>query len=107
MSADEKCRNCGGPVALDTNAPKGWTHTYTGLHGCSLTPDLMPVAEPLDTDFPATWMGGHALVIEFGDEEILARCQCGKSLGGGSPAISLDNFIKPWERHVMTRERTP
>lgn len=55
-------------------------------------------------EFPATWTGGHALVIEFGDEELTARCQCGKPLGTGTPATSLDDFGLPWERHVMTRK---
>jgi hypothetical protein len=52
-------------------------------------------------EFPATWAGGHALVIEFGDEELAARCQCGQALGRGTPAESLDKFAQPWERHVM------
>jgi hypothetical protein len=54
-----------------------------------------------DADFPATWHGGHALIIEFGDEELFARCQCGADLGGGTPGKSLDDFSLPWERHVM------
>ena len=56
-----------------------------------------------DEDFPATWAGGHALLIEFGDEELIARCQCGAPLGYGTPATSLDSFGDAWERHVMTR----
>jgi hypothetical protein len=59
-------------------------------------------AAPVDEEFPATWAGGHALVIEFGDEEFLARCQCGEGLGYGAPSESLDKFQYPWERHVMT-----
>lgn len=54
------------------------------------------------SDFPATWEGGHALVIEFGDEELLGRCQCGSSFGTGTPAHSLNIFALAWERHVMT-----
>jgi len=52
-------------------------------------------------EFPATWAGGHALVIEFGDEELLARCQCMVPLGIGTPATPLDAFAGPWEKHVM------
>ena len=51
--------------------------------------------------FPATWDGGHALIIEFGDEEFAAHCQCGAWVGGGTPADSLDKFALPWEQHVM------
>lgn len=51
-----------------------------------------------DEEFPATWEGGHALVIEFGDEQLLARCQCGTPLGDGRPGTPLDT----WERHVMS-----
>jgi hypothetical protein len=60
------------------------------------------VAEP-DGEFPATWAGGHALIIEFGDEELISRCQCGEPLGTGTPATCLDVFGEAWERHVMTR----
>lgn len=59
-------------------------------------------AEP-DAEFPATWAGGHALIIEFGDEELLSRCQCGERLGSGTPATCLDVFGEAWERHVMSR----
>jgi hypothetical protein len=61
-----------------------------------------PIPGP-DPDFPATWAGGHALVIEYGDEELRARCQCGELLGvPQAPAMPLDAFGRPWERHVMT-----
>lgn len=101
---DEKCRNCGGPIKRCGDAPKGWVHTVTSLSGCSLLAITAPVAEPVDAEFPATWAGGHALVIEFGDEEFLARCQCGTQLGIGNPTTSLDHFGLVWEHHVMTRE---
>jgi hypothetical protein len=55
-----------------------------------------------DAEFPATWAGGHALVIEFGDEEVTATCECGEPLGTGTPELSLESFAGPWERHVMT-----
>jgi len=57
----------------------------------------------VDEEFPATWHGGHALVIEFGDEEMLARCQCGERFGAVPPSGSMDDFGTRWERHVMTR----
>lgn len=60
-----------------------------------------------DEEFPATWDGGHALVVEFGDEEMLARCQCGTPLGTGRPNEALDKFGLSWERHVMSLWRTP
>jgi hypothetical protein len=52
-------------------------------------------------NYPATWPGGHALVVEFGDEQLAARCQCGAPFGTGTPATPLDTFSLPWERHVM------
>lgn len=55
----------------------------------------------VEEDFPATWEGGHALVVEFGDEELPGRCQCGTSFGMIRPDQSLDTFVGPWERHVM------
>lgn len=63
-------------------------------------------ATPLDEEFPATWMGGHALVIEFSDEWFNAHCQCGAPLGEGNPTTSLDTFATTWERHVMTRSQS-
>jgi hypothetical protein len=63
----------------------------------------MPDGTPEGAQFPATWAGGHALIIEFSDEELLARCQCGEPLGTGTPATCLDVFGETWERHVMTR----
>lgn len=52
-------------------------------------------------EFPATWDGGHALIIEFGDEEFAAHCQCGAWADGGTPVTSLDEFRLTWERHVQ------
>lgn len=54
-----------------------------------------------DPEFPATWTGGHALLIEYGDCEIYGRCQCGERLGTQTPDKPLDRFAEPWERHVM------
>jgi hypothetical protein len=106
MSTEEaRCRNCGGPITRAIAGAKGWMHTVTSLSGCSLLPGLAPVAEPLDDEFPASWAGGHALVIEFGDEEFIARCQCGVPFGARNPASSLDLWQQPWERHVMRRNQ--
>lgn len=58
-----------------------------------------------DPEFPATWDGGHSLVIEFGDCEIFGRCQCGETFGSTTPDKSLDGFASPWERHVMGLSR--
>ena len=55
-----------------------------------------------DPEFPATRSGGHALVVEYGDEEIYGWCQCGKALGMLRPSQPLDRLAGPWERHVMT-----
>lgn len=65
-----------------------------------------PAGELLrDEEFEATWQGGHALVIEFGDEEMYGRCQCGKRFGMNTPDKPLDAFAQPWEHHVMTLHR--
>lgn len=55
-----------------------------------------------DPDFQATLGGGHALIVEYGDEELLGRCQCGKPLGTLRPDQPIDRFADGWERHVMT-----
>jgi hypothetical protein len=55
-----------------------------------------------DPEFPPTLEGGHALIVEYGDEEIYGTCQCGKALAKGRPDQSIDRFCGPWERHVMT-----
>lgn len=55
-----------------------------------------------DPEFPATLSGGHALIVEYGDEEIYAYCQCGKALGMCRPSQPIDRFSAKWERHVMT-----
>jgi len=98
-----KCRNCAGPIKRCGDGAKGWVHTATSLSGCSLLPGMRPVAEPVDSEYPATWAGGHALVVEFGDEELIARCQCGEPFGIGTPMTSLEQFSHVWEHHVMTR----
>jgi hypothetical protein len=67
-------------------------------------PLFVPVVP--DPDWPATWNGGHALVIEFGDEEFIVQCQCGHPLGTCHPSDSLDRFQLPWERHLMTQPVT-
>jgi len=102
-----KCRSCGGPVERTTPEPGTWTHSVTKMRGCSRLPGSGPFAEPVDPEYPATWAGGHALIIEFGDEEFLARCQCDRPLGTCHPHDSLDKFQLPWERHVMTARETP
>ena len=56
-----------------------------------------------DEDFPTTWEGGHALVIEYGDCEFYGRCLCGKKLGMVTPDKYRDDaFSGKWEHHVMT-----
>jgi hypothetical protein len=75
------------------------------IRGLEAAAPLLHAAEPPDEEFPASWPGGHALVIEFGDEEFIARCQCGIPFGARNPASSLDLWQQPWERHVMRRNQ--
>lgn len=55
-----------------------------------------------DPDFRETLAGGHALIVEYGDCELIGSCQCGKPFGRTTPDASLDTFVQPWERHCMT-----
>lgn len=55
-----------------------------------------------DPEFPATQAGGHALIVEYGDEVLNGTCQCGERFGSITPDTSLDRLADPWERHVMT-----
>lgn len=52
-------------------------------------------------EFPATWAGGHALIVEFGDMELHGHCQCGESFGTIPPDKPLEMFAPGWEHHVM------
>jgi hypothetical protein len=74
--------------------------------GANLLRSMATAAGPTpDPDFPATWAGGHALVLEYGDEEMHGRCQCGQRFTPQRPDKPLDGFAGPWERHVMTLGR--
>lgn len=55
-----------------------------------------------DPDFRETLGGGHALVVEFGDCEMHASCQCGTRFGITTPDASLDTFVPAWEHHTNT-----
>jgi hypothetical protein len=54
-----------------------------------------------DAEFPATQQGGHALIVEYGDEELHGTCQCGKQLRTITPDKPIDQLATPWESHVM------
>lgn len=55
-----------------------------------------------DPDFRATTAGGHALIVEYGDEELHGTCQCGEQLRTITPDQPIDQLATPWERHVMS-----
>ncbi|MEU6279785.1 hypothetical protein [Streptomyces sp. NPDC047028] len=74
----------------------------TGARDLLARADKEPRDPNPDPDFRETLAGGHALVIEYGDCELHASCQCGKRLGMTTPDASLDTFARPWERHCMT-----
>ncbi|WP_435279109.1 hypothetical protein [Streptomyces sp. 1222.5] len=61
-----------------------------------------PQADAPDPDFRETLGGGHALIVEYGDCELIGSCQCGRRFGRTTPDASLDTFVQPWERHCMT-----
>lgn len=63
------------------------------------------VPEAPDTDFPETWQGGHAMIIEYGDCEFYASCQCGAPLGMATPdrfTAMLPRFADAWENHSVS-----
>lgn len=85
--------------------PCGWTGTVSSdrvLPWYEVKAHRVKMEDPHEETFPATWEGGHSLIIEYGDCEIWARCQCTKTLGLGRPSTSLDEFGEAWEKHVMT-----
>ncbi len=77
-------------------------HTAAAAAELLARADREPHAAEPDPDFRETLAGGHALVVEYGDCELIASCQCGKSLGMTTPDSSLDTFVPGWERHTNT-----
>ena len=61
-----------------------------------------PHAEPPEAEFRETLAGGHALIVQYGDCELLGSCQCGRRLGRITPDKRLDALAVPWERHTCT-----
>ncbi|WP_330339364.1 hypothetical protein [Streptomyces sp. NBC_00557] len=61
-----------------------------------------PHASPPATGFPKTLAGGHALVLEFGDCELVGTCQCGRVLGRTTANGTADSLAALWERHTCT-----
>lgn len=70
-------------------------------------PEVTPVSAAEEVS-ATTWDGGHALVIEYGDCEFYARCQCHADLGGPLRPDQpwMDVFGLAWERHVMAEARS-
>ncbi|MGI5408677.1 hypothetical protein ACQEV9_18020 [Streptomyces chartreusis] len=66
-----------------------------------------PHTDPPDLEFRETRAGGHALVIEYGDCELLGSCQCGRRLGRVPPDKPIDRLVGLWERHTMTELTAP
>ncbi|MFZ4206813.1 hypothetical protein ACOZE4_18445 [Streptomyces griseoincarnatus] len=61
-----------------------------------------PHTSPPDKEFRETLAGGHALVVQYGDCELLGSCQCGRRLGRVTPDRPIDHLAGLWERHTMT-----
>ncbi|WP_073946485.1 hypothetical protein [Streptomyces kebangsaanensis] len=61
-----------------------------------------PHTDPPDLEFRETLAGGHALIVQYGDCELIGSCQCGRALGRIRPDRSLDQLAGLWERHTMT-----
>lgn len=66
-----------------------------------------PHTTPPDEEFRETLAGGHALVVEYGDCELLGSCQCGRRLGRVTPDKPIDGLAGLWERHTMTEIPDP
>lgn len=77
-------------------------HDETGAISLLARADKEPRDIEPDPDFRETLAGGHALIVEYGDCELIGSCQCGRKLGRTTPDASLDTFIPSWERHSMT-----
>ncbi|MFJ7049001.1 hypothetical protein ACIQVC_37185 [Streptomyces sp. NPDC101112] len=77
-------------------------HTAASAADVLAQADREPRDPEPDPDFRECLGGGHALVVEYGDCELLGSCQCGKPLGQTTPDASLDTFAGPWERHTNT-----
>ncbi|MFE9935897.1 hypothetical protein [Streptomyces hirsutus] len=68
-----------------------------------------PHADPADLadlEFRETLAGGHALVIENGDCELIGSCQCGRRLGTLLPDRPVEHLAGLWERHTTTEVPT-
>jgi hypothetical protein len=74
----------------------------TGAAALLARADKEPRDVEPDPDFRETLAGGHALIVEYGDCELIGSCQCGKRFGMTTPDASLDTFVPRWERHSMT-----
>ncbi|MET9729740.1 hypothetical protein ABZZ79_03435 [Streptomyces sp. NPDC006458] len=61
-----------------------------------------PHADPVAGHRPETLVGGHALVVEYGDQDVHGACQCGRRLGRITPTAHLDSLAALWERHTLT-----
>jgi hypothetical protein len=61
-----------------------------------------PRTSPPDIEFRETLAGGHALLVEHGDCELIGTCQCGRALGRITQAGSVDQLAALWERHTCT-----
>ncbi|MDT6983701.1 hypothetical protein ACFSUJ_12005 [Streptomyces lusitanus] len=66
-----------------------------------------PHTDPPDLEFRETRAGGHALLVEYGDCELLGSCQCGRRLGRVTPDKPIDHLAGLWERHTMTELPDP
>jgi hypothetical protein len=116
---DQTAAHLASPVVLDLFVRALVNHVDYDIHknyecgeedGLDHYPELVADAQKMlaaivaghaDPEFPATWRGGHALLIEYGDCEIYGCCQCGERFGTVTPDKPLDRFAGPWERHVM------
>ncbi|MEV4863226.1 hypothetical protein [Streptomyces ossamyceticus] len=77
-------------------------HTADSAAALLAQADREPHDPDPDPDFQECLGGGHALVVEYGDCELLGSCQCGKPFGATTPDASLDTFARPWEHHTNT-----
>ncbi|OYP17017.1 hypothetical protein CFC35_22990 [Streptomyces sp. FBKL.4005] len=51
---------------------------------------------------PETLAGGHALIVQRTEFELLGTCQCGRALGRTTSHGTADSLAVPWERHTCT-----
>lgn len=66
-----------------------------------MTPKPFYAPEEPDPEFRETWAGGHAMIVQYGDCEFIASCQCGLHLVTLRPDEPTSVMFARWAAHTM------